>query len=523
VGCGDAIPEVSSYDACGEVSMVSTDEIIQGECINEYIIIRHITATDACGNVTSAIQNIQVGDGGGPAITGVDTLICDDLNIPIVTAYDACAGQVVPVNMVQDTVDEPCTNGVVIIRTWSAIDLCGHVNEIRQRIIMNDNTAPEIQIPSYSIIRKFIENDSNFVMTSDNDMIRKVGELNENSVFVSDDCYYDLRFIKDSTWFDCIVSGYSLATQYKWIATDACDNVDSVTFTIYITDNTPPDFRLFVADTMIICAPLPEPPSMIVEDNIGMDTMNYTETIVPGADPGEWLVNRRWYALDLCGNVSVFEQQVFWIPETLLECAIILPESVECNSHGLIISSLVTGGLGDYTYEWQVVGEKCFIQSGQNTPEIAIYQGWSDVTIILTVTDSVGCISVCTTTLSCLFSFEVPFVQSWDTDGEFSVSNTITPEVQLLASDKEGSKNVLSLWPNPANRLLNIQFISSEEQIVTVSILNLIGQKVSGEILDVAKGENKSQIDMSRLPEGTYFIHAQTASEQLLQRVVVLH
>ncbi len=523
VGCGDAIPVVTSYDACGEVSMVSTDEIIQGECINQYLIRRHITATDACGNVTSAIQNIQVGDGGGPAITGVDTLICDDLNIPIVTAYDACAGQSVPVNMVQDTIDDPCTDGLVIIRTWSAIDLCGHINEVRQRIIMNDHTAPVIQIPSYSIIRQFMDNDSNLVMTSDNEMIRKLGELNENSVFVSDECYYDLKFIKDSTFLDCSVTGYSMATLYTWIATDACDNVDSITFTVHITDNTPPDFRVFVADIIIICAPLPEPPSMIVEDNMGIDTMNYTETIVPGANPGEWLVTRRWHALDLCGNVSIFEQEIFWMPESLLECAIILPESAECNSHGIAISSAVSGGLGAYTYEWQVVGEKCFIQSGQNTPEIAIYQGWSDVTIILTVTDSAGCISVCTTTLSCLFSFEVPFVQGFDVDPEYSTSNTIKPELQAINTDEEGLQNVLSLWPNPANRLLNVQFISSEEQIVTISILNLIGQKVSGEILEAAKGENKSQIDMSTLPEGTYLIEASTKTERLVRRVVIMH
>jgi hypothetical protein len=68
---------------------------------------------------------------------------------------------------------------------------------------------------------------------------------------------------------------------------------------------------------------------------------------------------------------------------------------VECNSHGVVIGSNVEGGLGAITYMWEVIGEKCFIQSGQGTPEITIYVGWTTVEIILTVTDEFGCSTTC--------------------------------------------------------------------------------------------------------------------------------
>ena len=106
IGCDETLPEIMVIDNCQQQIIVTTvDSIIAGDCEFEYDVRRRINAIDACGNSTSVIQLVHVGDGSGPIIEGVVAELCDDLSLPVVTAFDDCAGRFVPVTMVQDTLD----------------------------------------------------------------------------------------------------------------------------------------------------------------------------------------------------------------------------------------------------------------------------------------------------------------------------------------------------------------------------------------------------------------------------------
>jgi hypothetical protein len=155
IGCNDTLPVAFVTDNCGEVTITTVDTIVPGVCVFEYSIERIITATDACGNATTRQQIIHVGNGAGPTIEGVDTLICKDLTLPDVTAYDFCAEEFVPVTMVQDTLESIC-EGFVIRRTWTAVNSCGYVSEISQIIIIDDQTPPVITIPNNSVIHDYL-------------------------------------------------------------------------------------------------------------------------------------------------------------------------------------------------------------------------------------------------------------------------------------------------------------------------------------------------------------------------------
>ncbi len=519
VGCADSIPEIQVSDNCGTVSMITVDEIIQGACAYEYTIIRQVTATDPCGNVSTANQSIQVGNGGGPVMSGIEPELCDDLRIPVVTAFDACAEAFVPVTMVQDTLDVPCQDGLVIRRIWTASDLCGHVREIVQTIIMNDHTAPEIIIPSFSVIRDFDMHDSNFVHLSAEEIIKRLLDLNENSVNVTDGCDLEIlpEFTIDTTLLDCHTTGFSNRIIYTWMVRDACDNADSISFSVYTIDNLPPVFILTPLDTVIICDPLL--PGVVLTTMDTTDIITYNQNVVPTQVNNEWIIIRTWVATDLCGNSTTHVQRIFWTSESILDCTILLPETIECNSHGVVITSDLTG---PYEYLWEVVGEKCFIQSGQNTPEITIYVGWSEVKIILTIMDTFGCVTMCMTTLDCVFPSEIPLVQALV--GDQLISNSTPVNQHETVTQNEGyGKNHMNVWPNPADRDLHIQFTSRTEQDVRFTLLNLLGQNLHEVSFHAARGENQIPLDLQLVPEGTYFIQAHTANEQLLQKVVILH
>jgi hypothetical protein len=405
VGCQEDVPVPQATDNCSEVAVIHLDHVIPGDCDGRYDIHRSITAIDQCGNTSLVNQIIHVGNDDGPVMEGIDTTICDDLSMPVVTAFDECLGVFVPVHMSQDTLAGTCHDGIVIRRIWVAEDECGDITEVEQFIIIGDTTAPVITIPAGSVILQFIGQDTiPVVYTSDATVINQLNALNAHSVIIEDDCDQQIlpAFTLNSIISDSVqVDGFTEQRHYSWIAVDACGNGDTIDFTVNIIDNMPPVVEL-PHDITIICAPLPAPDDMTPADSTDIFTVEFTETTVAGDHPGEFIVTRIWKLTDASGNVSVVVQHITWIPDSFIACEIIIPDQVECNSRWVHITSDVTGGFAPYTYLWDIQGEDCIIQSGQHTPDIYIYVGWTDVHITLYVTDAYGCLSICQAVVSCI-------------------------------------------------------------------------------------------------------------------------
>jgi hypothetical protein len=527
IGCRDSIPAIQATDNCGDVTLNIEETVIQGSCPYEYDVQRHITATDPCGNQTAVLQNVHVGNGNGPTIEGVVKDVCDDLSIPNVTAFDPCAGEFVPVTMTQDTLDTNCDDGIVIERIWSAVDACGHVTEIKQRIVVGDHTPPVIKIPTNSIILDFLDAvGKNLVYLSQTEIVDKLNALNDNSVIVFDDCDQQITpvFTVEITYAaNCQEDGYFEHRVYTWVATDVCGNSTSLSFNVDIMDDVPPVLLGVPEDASYICQQLPAPPTVTSDDPAQPVTIVYSQQIVPGDGPGEFIVHRKWVGTDACGNVTVAVQTIIWIPNTLLECEIILPDQVECNSHGVLIGSNVTGGLGPITYNWEVVGEKCFIQSGQGTPEILIYIGWTQVEIILTVTDAYGCSTVCSATLNCVIGTGNPLIGTTPTLNSEIVNGSDKKVVENAdISLPEGYLTKLNLWPNPANGSVNLSFDSYINHEIQFSLTNMLGQVVLTENFNALKGSNTHTVDVSRIHEGSYMMQVKSEREMYSKVVVIL-
>jgi hypothetical protein len=509
VGCTEDIRDIVTTDNCGSVTIHNQDVIHPGPCPYKYDIRRQITVTDQCGNSATYLQLIHVGDDNGPVVRGVEEEICDDLSMPLVTAFDSCAGVQVAVTMAQDTLDDTCLDGLVIRRIWTAIDLCGDTTSVTQLIILGDTVAPEIIIPVNSIIQNILSVDTIPVYyLSQTGFMNELNELDEFSVTIQDNCQLDLvpvfqEIITPSP--NPMQDGFTERRFYSWVVTDACGNSAEVEFFVRIVDDMPPVVGL-PGDTVIYCSPLPPPVSMTPEDTSEVFTVTFTEVITNGQQPGEFNVVRTWTFTDMSGNVSTIVQHIRWIPDTFLECDIIPPhEPVTCNSHNVLIESDVTGGVGPYTYWWVVVGDECFIQSGQSTPEISIYVGWAPVRVILYVTDVYGCTTSCETTIYC---------QAGDTDLAAPNPN---------GTDADESNDALTIWPNPTDGAVDIRLNFSEKYIYQVSVVNLLGETVLTKDVESIPGLNELHLDLSHLSEGTYFIKIESPEFQSLRKIMLLN
>ena len=150
--CVDAVPEPvrpQVFDNCSEGAMVVSEDIERGGsgCANNPILIsRYWTATDACGNVTTAIQNFEIIHDGPsivcPPSLQVDcheeiapsepeiTLTCDDLdvryftNLSLVAGNSGCQGAVYEMTY---TVIDACERSVSCVQNF---EITGQVLEV---------------------------------------------------------------------------------------------------------------------------------------------------------------------------------------------------------------------------------------------------------------------------------------------------------------------------------------------------------------------------------------------------------
>ena len=424
--------------------------------------------------------------------------------------------------MTESEVIGTCREGRVIERVWSATDACGNVATKRQRIILGDVTPPAIQIPTHSVILKFMDTGLRLVKLSQHGLIDDLNRLNEYSIFIEDECDEAVipAFTLDVSYAgDCVAEGYYEHRVYTWVATDVCGNSNVVSISVDILDDISPVISQVPAPTTVICSPLPSAGTVSTDDYSSV-TVAYSQSTADGANAGEYLVTRRWVATDDCGNTSAATQQILWIPDTHLSCDIYLPESVDCNSHGVPIESGASGGLGEISYAWEVFGEKCFIQSGQGTPTIGMYIGWDQVEVTLTLTDAYGCSTTCTAFLDCDdpgFNFNVTPPSTLG--GEIENNESEGVSTGIASGDHASGLDQLRVWPNPARDAITLKFESALEQDVQLSFINFVGQTFLKEDLRAMPGTTSHEVDLSNMPEGGYMIQLRT-TDHLYTKVI---
>ena len=93
IDCGDipAAITLTATDACnGDIIAELSETRTEGDCSNNYTLVRIWTATDACGNASSTSQVITVQDSEAPVLVGVpdsDAAVCTDIQTQQLYSY----------------------------------------------------------------------------------------------------------------------------------------------------------------------------------------------------------------------------------------------------------------------------------------------------------------------------------------------------------------------------------------------------------------------------------------------------
>ncbi len=144
-------PVLTATDNCtGAMAIVSLNEVISDQqCANKFKLTRTWTATDACGNTSTASQIITVNDTQAPVFNGtapssVNVSCSKDIPAAVTqTATDNCGGSpTITYSEVKTNVQ--CVNKFILTRTWIASDACGNTTIRMQTIIVDDKEPPKV-------------------------------------------------------------------------------------------------------------------------------------------------------------------------------------------------------------------------------------------------------------------------------------------------------------------------------------------------------------------------------------------
>ena len=284
---------------CGNGPQIAHVDTTNGG-VHQKIVTRLWTASDNCGNSTTATQHITLLDTNIPTFVSVPsnvTVECDAVPVAWPDVVDDCD---VVVTVTVHDVSNQATNGAcsnyayTITRTWTALDLSGNSNTASQIITVQDTTppvltgipadetAPSNAIPAWSAPTA-LDNCAGSLTVSSNSISTKTANGS------CTDRYYTIT--------------------RTWTATDMCTNTVSATQIITVVDSATPVLVL-PSNTTINCSASTSPTntgqasSDICNSNI---VITYTDSTLTNMCP---VVIARAWLLSVGGYSNISTQTI---------------------------------------------------------------------------------------------------------------------------------------------------------------------------------------------------------------------
>ena len=227
---------------------------------------------------------------------------------------------------------EDCAWSVDIVFTVE--DDCGNTSEAQGSILVEDVTAPTFISPPVDI-----------TVSCESVPDPEQPEVEDNCLFNLSVALEESSSQGDDPGF---CSFYNYEITRTWTATDACGNVASVQQVVSVVDNQGPVISLpgFINVT---CGDNIDPDlgqiiNQISENCSPVDTLTFTDVEILGPCVGDFRIERRWTATDICGNSSTAIQQFIFTDNE--------PPTVEGEIEDLIISCEDIGNLNMEVSNW---------------------------------------------------------------------------------------------------------------------------------------------------------------------------
>ena len=310
---GDVMDESDNCDNNSLEATYKDSTVVNGTCESARLIIRIWSLSDACGNVQTGEQRIELIDTIPPLFTIPDdvTLDCSvdesDLSITgdVFDESDNCDNNSLEATYRDSTVvNGTCESGRLIVRIWSLADACGNVQTGEQRIELIDTIPPLFTIPDNITLDCSVD-ENNLTVTGD--VFDESDNCDNNSLEAT---------YRDSTVVNGTCESARLIIRI-WSLSDACGNVQTGEQRIELIDTIPPLFT--IPDDVTLDCSVDESDLSITGDvfdesdncdNNSLEATYRDSTVVNGTCESGRLIVRIWSLADACGNVQTGEQRI---------------------------------------------------------------------------------------------------------------------------------------------------------------------------------------------------------------------
>ncbi|MDC3397083.1 hypothetical protein OAW57_00145, partial [Flavobacteriales bacterium] len=270
---------------------------LDGDCENNYVLVRSWSATDCAGYTRTREQILNVSDTTAPALVDMpadQTISCDMVDgadFGMASATDDCGEA--SVSLDTDIVDGECEGQYTIVRTFTATDLCGNETLASQTIQVIDETAP--------------------VMEELADLVLDCTDsLSDELPAATDNCSDVVVSVSDEVIAGDCPQEYTVVRTFT--ALDECGNastmVQNVTFVDY---QAPVVVSGYSADIIYVnnlngeTAPVAD---LAIEDNCDADATWSSSDEVLAESAAAQTILRTYTISDACGNELVLEETI---------------------------------------------------------------------------------------------------------------------------------------------------------------------------------------------------------------------
>ena len=528
-------------DNCSTIDLSFTDETFEANAERGRMIVRTFAATDRCGNVAYAKQNMIFDrDTEAPYFTKVPESQNVDCGMSTEFGQPEVADNCSEVNVSFEDFRESgnCDNGYNLRRVWTAVDASGNTTTASQSFtVSKDETAP------------------NFIVVPQ-DAEQSCGEVNFGSAEAIDNCSNINLTFSDEMYTE----GNAEIHIRTWIAVDDCGNESSVSQKIRVEDRTAPNITFAPADKNVSCGAEMAFDVPVVEDNCSEVSSSFVDEEV-ALDCGMSSISRKWTFKDDNGNEVSTTQTITMVDdEAPVLSEVPAPRSFKCgedlsigmplaidNCSEVIITfedEALTGDCSvnyEFRRTWMAV-DACgnmatasqeFITEMDDAPPVFIdmptelsmtsadYESWS-VPVENVVDNCSGVIldelvenhiSDCdnpryvyqlTATDEC-GNAAAHLLTIYITDAGSNDPNSLC--ATLNDKDEPNRARDLGLSPNLTTGQFQLFYTTEQSNPVTIFIYDLMGRQLQVRNEETYKGLNKWEMDVSDFISGTYILH----------------
>ncbi|MGB2230510.1 MAG: hypothetical protein ACPH1A_04620, partial [Flavobacteriales bacterium] len=284
-------------DVAMDVAIAFVGEVrLDGECENNYVLVRSWSATDCAGYTRTREQILNVSDTTAPSleIPADQTISCDMVDgadFGMASATDDCGEA--SVSLDTDILDGDCEGQYTIVRTFTATDLCGNETVASQTIQVIDETAP--------------------VMEELADLVLDCTDsLSDELPAATDNCSDVVVSVSDEVIAGDCPQEYTVIRTFT--AVDECGNTSTMVQNVTFVDDEAPSVVSGYADNTIYVNNLVgesvPAADLVIEDNCDAEaTWSSSDEVVAESAAAQTIL-RTYTISDACGNELVLEETI---------------------------------------------------------------------------------------------------------------------------------------------------------------------------------------------------------------------